>query len=132
MPMLFKTKPRLTVKLLTTLWARREQGERTADLAAEIHREAQVLRQYWRRFGFYSSRVIRAHENKRCAPARIYALRVAGTPYLEIAAALGLPQDQKSVRTLYIRLRRYCARAGIPMPHPNRTLRPCSQENAHE
>jgi hypothetical protein len=132
MPMTLAAKPRLTTKLLTTLWARREQGERTVLLAHEIQRSAQMLRQYWRRFGFYSSRVIRTRENKRCAPARIYALRLSGTSYLAIAAELGLPPEERTVRMLYNRLSRYCLRVGVPMPHPNRRTKPTAMENAHE
>ena len=132
MPTTPMTKPRLTTKLLAALWARREQGERTALLAHEIQRSAQVLRQYWRRFGFYSSQVVRVRENRRCAPARIYALRLAGSSYLEIAADLGLPPEERTVRMLYNRLSRYCVRAGVPMPHPNRRIKTTIMENAHE
>lgn len=132
MPTITGTKPRLTTKLLLTLWARHEQGETTGALAAEIQRNAQVLRQYWRRLGLYSSQMIRTRESKRCMAARIYSLRQKGTAYLTIAADLGLPQSEQTVRMLYNRLQRYCLRVGIPMPHPNRRTRTSFQENAHE
>ena len=110
------TKPRLTTGLLRSLWARREAGERTAQLAAEILREAQVLRQYWRKLGLYSSAVIRTAENQRCASPRIYALRAKGLPYKAIADALALPATEQTLRMLHNRLVRYCRRAGVPVP----------------
>jgi hypothetical protein len=110
------TKPRLTTGLLRNLWARREAGEKTALLAAEIFREAQVLRQYWRKLGLYSSAVIRTAENQRCAAPRIYAMRVKGLPYKAIADMLALPPTERTLRMLHNRLVRYCHRAGVPVP----------------
>lgn len=110
------TKPRLTTGLLRNLWARREAGEKTAQLAAEILREAQVLRQYWRKLGLYSSAVIRTTESQRCAAPRIYALRVKGLPYKAIADAMGLSPTDQTLRMLHNRLARYCRRVGVQMP----------------
>lgn len=120
MPQQPTTKPKLTTGLLRALWLRRQAGETTGTLAAEIQREGQVLRQYWRRLGFYSSSVIRQAQAQKNGVVLIYTLRAKGVSFNAIAAALGLLPTPRTVRMLHNRLARYCSRIGVPLPRRSR------------
>lgn len=51
---------------------------------------------------------------------RVYALRCAGVEFNDIAVELGLEPSPAATRRLYMRLVRYCERAGVEYPHPVR------------
>lgn len=51
---------------------------------------------------------------------RVYTLRCAGAEFSDIAAELGLEPAPATTRRLYMRLVRYCERAGVEYPHPVR------------
>lgn len=102
------------------MWQRYEAGERTNALAAELGITARFLRARWQVIGRCSADKRRERENARCHPARIYAMRVEGKPWDEIAASLGLSIGKQAMRMLHNRLKRYCERAGAKMPYPSK------------
>jgi hypothetical protein len=51
---------------------------------------------------------------------RVYALRSAGAEFSDIAVELGLAPGPATTRRLYMRLVRYCERAGVEYPRPAR------------
>lgn len=108
----------LTRKILLLMWTRYTAGERTNALAAELKITPRFLRARWVALGLHSEVHRRERENARCHPARIYALRVEGKTWDEIAAVLGIATGPKSRRMLHNRLKRYCLRAGAKMPYP--------------
>lgn len=111
---------RLTIRRLKELWLRYEGGERIDALARSVGRTGHVLRARWRRLGFRPAMQRRARENLRCEPSKIYALRCENRTYNDIAVVLGLAPNKTTMRLLYNRLIRYCARAGVIVPRPKR------------
>jgi hypothetical protein len=112
----------LSVKVLRELFARREAGENTDDLAAEVGKTGTTLRRAWRRVGLHAAKLVRRENNIACVPHIIYTMRFAGKSYREIAERLGILYTRENTRLLYMRLVRYCKRAGCKVPHPTPML----------
>lgn len=51
---------------------------------------------------------------------QVYELRLAGMEFRDIAVELGLPVEPATTRRLYMRLVRYCERAGVEYPQPEK------------
>lgn len=106
----------LSVKVLRDLFARREAGENTDLLAAEVGKTGNTLRKAWRRIGLRASALRRRENNLACTPHLVYMMRFAGKTYREIAERFKMPYTRKAMRLLYMRLVRYCKRAGCKVP----------------
>ena len=114
----------LTVRELRALFARRQKGERTADLAAEVGMSVNNLGKRWRRVGCCAEKVHRAANNQQTHASKVYALRKQGKNWRQVVEAFGLdPDDDANTRLLYMRLVRYCKRVGCPVPSVEPTRR---------
>jgi len=105
-----------TVPQLKRLWQRRLNGEATAAIAADIGCTVGNLNRRWRGIGLDPMRHYRNRENRKSNGYRIWVLRREGKTYREIAMLLGFPPDESGERLIYMRLVRYCRRAGVIMP----------------
>ena len=111
----------LTVREVHALWKRRAAGETVSSLAREVGCTTSNLRLRWKKAGIdiHKHRVPRSNQHPRWNQCyTVWTLRSAGVPFEAIAAQLG-EDDPTSLRTLnrlQMRLRRYCARVGIPYP----------------
>jgi len=106
----------LNVRQLRALYARHLAGESTAALASEVGMSVNNLGKRWRRVGCHAAQARVVQRNVQQRPSWLYAQRSAGVPWRVLVAQHGLPDTQASVRLLYMRLRRYCERAGCAMP----------------
>jgi hypothetical protein len=105
-----------TVPQLKRLWQRRLNGETTAAIAADIGCSVRNLSRRWRFVGIDPLRHYRTQAYRKSNGYRIWVLRREGKTYREIAMLLGFPPDAIGERLIYMRLVRYCRRAGVVMP----------------
>jgi len=114
----------LTVRELRALFARRQKGERTADLAAEVGMSVNNLGKRWRRVGCHAEKVQRVTNNRQTHSSKVYAMRAKGFAWRQVVEAFGMdPDDAANTRLLYMRLVRYCKRVGCPVPSVEPTRR---------
>jgi hypothetical protein len=106
----------LTSGQLRTLFARRQNGEKTDALAEEVGKTGLVLRRAWRRIGLHASQLIKKRNETHCRSVWIYSMRVRGMSYYEIAEYLSMPQTKATRRTLYNRLVTHCKKFRLPFP----------------
>ena len=111
----------MTVREVHELWARRQAGETVTALARELGCTNSNLRLRWKKVGID----VASHDIPRglqrpeiTRGSRIWSLRQMGKSYAEIAVALEEeePTSFRTLNRLQMRLRRFCERAGVPMP----------------
>ena len=106
-----------TTKRAERVWKKLRNGMCVKTLAAEegcgvrnIHRRLKVA-------GYSSESARREESREELQAGKIYADRKGGKEFTEIAEELGMEPTKMNVRKLYMRLVRYCERAGVPYPH---------------
>ena len=106
-----------TTKRAERVWKKLRNGMCVKTLAAEegcgvrnIHRRLKVA-------GYSADSARREESREELQTGKIYADRKAGKEFMEIAVELGMEPTKMNVRKVYMRLVRYCERAGVPYPH---------------
>lgn len=98
-------------KILHALWERRTKGERTVDLAKEIHVTPTQLYKLWNRLG-YNPTKIRKRLNEK-GISEIFIMRHRGASYPDICRALGMEPTRANTHKVAQRLRNWHKRTGF-------------------
>jgi len=106
-----------TKSQLNQLWQRMRDGETADALAAEHECTRSNLYKQLREAGLEPSKLRRARQRDDVMASKIYTLRMSGKSFPEIADEFGMEQGDVTIRRLYMRLVRYCERAGAKYPH---------------
>jgi hypothetical protein len=105
-----------TMKRARAVWEQLRSGVDVATIAAENNCTVRNIHRRLKCAGFDPEAARRADTSHDMQNERIYTLRKAGKTYQEIAADLGMEPSAQTMRTLYMRLSRYCERIEIPYP----------------
>ena len=111
----------MTVREIHALWKRRAAGETVSSLAREVGCTTSNLRLRWKKAGIdiRNHSVPRSNQHPKWNQCyKIWTLRSKGVSFEDIAVQLeeGDPTSLRTLNRLQMRLRRYCARVGIPYP----------------
>ena len=98
------------------VWQQLRDGVDVATIAEQNNCTVRNIHRRLKCAGFDPEAARRADTSHDMQNERIYTLRKAGKAYHEIAADLGMEPSAQTMRTLYMRLSRYCDRLEIPYP----------------
>lgn len=107
----------LNVRELHEFYRRRQAGESTEALAAELGCTRCNLYRRWRRLGLHAHKIHRKERSGGTIGHMAWRMRKEGKTYFDIAEAAGWGRGYREARKARSQLERYCQRVGMPIPN---------------